>query len=75
MRLCRSTPLKKRFIVAATLTALTIGGISFAIAENQRDDAVPTTAVPVEPREQGQVPAPPRPARQKPIERVVTGTP
>ena len=65
--------MKKRLIVAAVLTALAVGGIGVAVAGDKGGGGTESaTAVPIEPREQGQLPAPPRPARQKPIERVVT---
>jgi hypothetical protein len=68
--------LKKRFIVPAIFTALVIGMVGLAAAEDERGSTEhSSTAVPVEPREQGQLPAPPKPPRQQPIERVVTATP
>lgn len=67
--------MKKRFIVAALVSALAAGGIGVAVVERRDGTVEHTTDVTFDSRDPDRLPAPPRPDRQKPIERVISAPP
>jgi hypothetical protein len=68
--------LNKKNIVGATLVAaLTLGGIGFMASETAPNNGGQTTSTEAGTGNPDRIQAPPRPARVKPIERVVTQAP